>query len=226
MIVAVIPARGGSKRLPGKNLRQLCNRPLLYYSVAVCKLVEAIDRYYVTTDDPEIAAVASGYGAEVIHRPTDLATDETSTAAVVAHAAEQIVAVGHDLSAVVTLQPTNPLRPPALVTKAINAFRTAECDSLVSVSLSKEKTGYVENGLFAPNYILGQRSQDLPPKYRENGLIYITRRAVLMEHGDLFGKRLCPFVVEPPFDKADIDDAYDLTMAEALYTRYLSNLGY
>ncbi len=226
MIAAVIPARGGSKRLPGKNLRQFHNRPLLYYSIAVCQRVEAIDSFFVTTDDPEIAAVASEYGAEVIHRPADLATDESSTAAVVAHAARHIVARGHDLSAVVTLQPTNPLRPPALVTQAIDAFKTAECDSLVSVSLSKAKIGRIENGLFAPDYVPGQRSQDLPPRYRENGLIYITRRATLTERGDLFGKRIFPFVVEPPFDKVDIDDTYDLTMAEALYMRYFSTLGY
>lgn len=226
MIVAVIPARGGSKRLVGKNLRQLGNRPLLYYSIAVCQRVEAIDRCFVSTDDAEIAAVARAYGAQIIDRPAELATDHSSTAEVIAHAARHIVAQGDDLSAVVTLQPTNPLRPPGLVTRAIDAFWAAECDSLVSVSLSKAKLGRIEDGLFAPDYVVGQRSQDLPPRYRENGLIYITRRATLTEHGDLFGGRIHPFVVEAPFDRADIDDADDLIMVEALYRRHASSLGY
>jgi N-acylneuraminate cytidylyltransferase len=226
VIAAVIPARGGSKRLPGKNLRPFCNRPLLYYSVAVCQRVEAIDRYYVSTEDPEIAALARGYGAEVIERPAALATDDASTASVIAHAARHIVAQGLDPSAIVTLQPTNPLRPPALVSQAIDAFKGAKCDSLVSVSPSKAKIGRIENGLFAPDYVLGLRSQDFPAQYRENGLIYITRLALLTEQDDLFGRSLHPFVVEPPFDRVDIDDSDDLIMAEALYARYSSDLGY
>ncbi len=226
MIVAVIPARGGSKRLPGKNLRPLAGKPLIAYSIAVCRLVPSIGGCFVTTDDPEIAAVARAHGAEVIDRPSDLAADESPTATAVAHAARHIAALGHDLSAVVTLQPTNPLRPPALLSRAIDEFEARDCSSLVSVSPTAAKTGRIEDGWFVPDYVLGDRSQDVPPRYRENGMIYLTRSELLWNHGDLFGESVLPFVIDTPFDGIDIDVEGDFAVAEEVYLRYADELGY
>ena len=104
MVVALIPARGGSKRLPGKNVRLFGGRPLIAYSIALARSVAGIDRCVISTDDEEIAAIARHWGAEVIARPPELATDTATTAAAARHALAHIVQGGAVPRALVTLQ--------------------------------------------------------------------------------------------------------------------------
>jgi CMP-N-acetylneuraminic acid synthetase len=221
MILALVPARGGSKRLPRKNIRPLAGRPLLAHSIAAARSSPEITRCVVSTDDAEIAAVAREYGAEVLMRPAELAADTATTASVAQHALERLGA-GARGDLLVTLQPTCPLRPPTLVSEALALFRGGDYDAVVSVTKSQEKVGGVDGGLFAPAYAVGARSQDLPPLYFENGLVYVSRADMVLAGGDLFGKRTAALVVDPLYARADIDTELDFEIAEFLFQKYRS----
>ena len=165
-MIALIPARGGSKRLPRKNVRELAGRPLIHWSIAMAKCVPEIQRTIVSTDDAEIAEIARASGAEVMMRPEELATDLSTSASVAQHVLRTLADdEAYEPTAVVLLQPTCPLRPYALVRAALDAFKARAVDSVVSVTLSREKSGHITGGLFRPAYRPGTRSQDLPPAY-------------------------------------------------------------
>ncbi len=220
MVVALIPARGGSKRLPGKNVRLFGGRPLIAYSIALARSVSGIDRCVVSTDDKEIAAIARRWGAEVIDRPAELATDTATTASAARHALERIAATGAIPRALVTLQPTNPLRTVQLVEEGLALFLDRRPDSVVSVAPVSSKTGSVRNGYFLPDYIPGSRSQDLQERVQETGQLYVSDAAMVLERGELFGTRMLALRTESRFASADIDTAEDFQLAESLYERY------
>lgn len=220
MVVGFVPARGGSKRLPGKNLRLFAGRPLIAYSIMLSRSVPGIDRCVVSTDDERIADEARVWGADVIRRPDALATDTATTASAAQHAVRELEAGGVAVEMLVTLQPTNPLRPVALVEAGLALFRQARPDSVVSVAPTSIKTGVISNDLFVPDYVPGTRSQDLPARYHETGLLYITSGSLVRDHGDLFGARIAALRTDPLFADADIDTAEDCERAELLYARY------
>lgn len=225
MMVAVIPARGGSKRIPHKNILPFAGRPLLAWSIAAAKAAPSFGEAWVSTDDDEIAAVAAAYGAHVIRRPAELAEDNSGTYDVVLHALHAIRASGRDVEAVATLQPTNPLRPVGMIEGAVAKFRAQECDSLIAVSRRALKTGRVENGFFYPGYSFGQQSRLTEPLVYENGLLYITSAACL-EGGSLCGERMLAYITEPPFDAVDIDDPADFELGVAIAVAFKDRLGY
>jgi N-acylneuraminate cytidylyltransferase len=178
----------------------------------------------VSTDDPEIAAIARRYGAEVIVRPAELASDTATTASVARHALERLGGGSEgDGDALVTMQPTCPMRPLALVREAVRLFGAGDCDSVVSVTLSREKVGRLADGFFEPEYNVGTRSQDLPPKYFENGLVYVSRADLVRDGGDLFGRRVMALAVDPLYARADIDTELDFVIAEFLFEKYRSH---
>ena len=216
MTVALIPARGGSKRLPRKNLCLFAGRPLLFYSIALAQAVKQIDRCVVSTEDREIADVARGYGAEVIDRPPALADDLTSTASVAAHALRTLELDSRTPDVLVLFQPNCPLRPKSLVVRALDLLDDT-ADSVVSVTPHHRKAGNIQNGLFVPDYRPGIRSQDMPTRYFENGLVYVTWARTVLEQGSLFGRRIRPVVTEPLYAMGDIDTALDLAVAEFLF---------
>lgn len=216
--LAVIPARGGSKGLPRKNIRLLGGKPLIAHTIEAA-LASIIDRTVVSTDDSEIADVARSYGAEVLHRPPDLARDDTPTLPVLRHALE---ACGGGFDAVVTLQPTSPLRSSHHIDEALRAFAShTTADSMVSVvrvphhmtpgSLMRNVNGLLVHYDSAQAAVL--RRQDKAVLYARNGAaIYVTRTETL-PHG-ILGQQILPYLM----DKAtsiDIDDAEDFALAEA-----------
>lgn len=210
--LVVIPARGGSKRLPGKNTLPLCGIPLLAYSIGYAQRSLPDSLIYVSTDDDACAAIARLYGAGVIHRPASLAGDHCPTAPVVEHAVRQLSAEPFDY--VVLLQPTSPLRPEGMMDEALGILSTGLYDSLFTVSPSVLKLGRIEQNRFQPwNYTLGQRSQDMAPLYYENGLLYISRRDLLLQ-GRLFGNTAYPLVVDHIYATLDIDTLADFELAE------------
>jgi N-acylneuraminate cytidylyltransferase len=218
--IALVPARGGSKRLPRKNVRRFAGHPLLAYSIAAARATPAIDGCFVSTDDGETAAIAREYGAAVIDRPEMLAGDLASSASVVVHALETLRATGQRPDVVVLLQPTAPLRPPRLIADALDLLAEGGCDSVISVTAHHHKTGTIAGGLFVPEYQPGTRSQDLPQRYFENGLVYASwSRMVLSEHS-VFGTRIRPLDVEPLYALADVDTALDFALAEWLFTSH------
>lgn len=227
MILAFIPARGASKRLPRKNLKLLDGHPLISYSIAIAKKVKVIDRCVVSTEDPEIARVALLYGAEVINRPETLADDFATTASVAKHALEQLIKRNEKPDILVTLQPTNPLRPVSLVDKAIELFEYHKnIDSVISVTKSDRKLGLIKDGYFMPDYRVGMRSQDMPAAYFENGLIYVSKPELVINKCDLFGERILPLITEPLYSNGDIDSKLDFEIAEFLFQKYREHFKY
>ena len=226
MILAVIPARGGSKRLPRKNVLPFGGRPLLVWSIALAQALPEVVACVVSTEDAEVAAIARAAGAIVIERPASLAGDEVSSLDVLIHVAERMKESGTAFDGVMLLQPTNPLRPLAMVRAAIQRFSSESCDSLVAVSRRPLKLGRLEDGLFIPNYAFGTQSRHMPGVVYENGLLYVTKTDTLLDARSLTGDRVLGFETEKPYDDVDIDEAIDLEIGEAILRTVRHTLNY
>ncbi|MBI4423988.1 MAG: acylneuraminate cytidylyltransferase family protein [Elusimicrobia bacterium] len=220
-LLGLIPARGGSKGIPGKNLVTLGGRPLLDYTIAAALRARSLGAVAVTTDDAAIAARARKLGARVIHRPKALAGDQARMIAAVRHALAALRAEGLRPDAVVLLQPTSPFRTAAHVDEAAARWRRSGADSLVSVhpvsehpceALTRRRGRLVA----ARPYPKGGRGrQDFPPYWYVNGAIYITRTTMLERRG-LFWDPRAELYEMPRVNGADIDAPEHLAVAEAL----------
>lgn len=212
--IAIIPARGGSKRLPNKNILDLGGLPLLVHSIKFAQANNAIiDAVYVSTDDEKIKEVALHYGAQVIDRPDTISGDLEPTITSLQHA---LSVIDSTIENVILLQPTNPLRPENLLKECFEKFENTNCDSLFTVSSNQHKLGKIVDEKFIPfNYEIGQRSQDLDPLYFENGLIYITKVSCI-HSGHIISENALPIVIDHVFSKVDIDTQEDLEYAEYL----------
>ncbi len=212
--IAIIPARGGSKRLPNKNRLLLGDYPLLVHSILYAQAnSDIIDAVYVSTDDSAIKAIALAFGAQVIDRPALLSGDLEPTLTTLQHLLQSI----HDeVENVIVLQPTNPLRPPNLLKDCFEKFQNEKVDSLFTVTQNHQKFGEIKSGTFVPfNYGIGQRSQDLKPLYFENGLLYITKAALILENS-IISEKAFPYIVHHIFAQVDIDTQEDFDYAEYL----------
>lgn len=214
--IVVIPARGGSKRLPGKNVRLLGDFPLIAHSIRYAQQHSFVDEVYVSTDDHEIKEIALQFGAKVITRPAALSGDLEPTVSALKHVLETIEEVVEN---VVLLQPTNPLRPENLLAVAFDLFIEKEYNSLFTVTRNHQKFGKIEKDRFVPfNYEPGQRSQDLDPLYFENGLLYITKSALILK-SEIISEDAFPFIVNHPFANVDIDTQEDFDYADYLFNK-------
>jgi CMP-N-acetylneuraminic acid synthetase len=214
--IAIIPARGGSKRLPNKSILLLGNVPLLVHSILFAQKNSFISDVYVTTDDDEIKKIAIQYGAKVIDRPEHLSGDFEPTVTALKHVLENI----EDVENVVLLQPTNPLRPENLLNEAFEIFDKENYDSLFTVTRNNQKLGKIKNNHFVPfNYEIGQRSQDLEPLYFENGLLYITKAKLILEN-KIISDNAYPMIVNHVFANVDIDMQEDFNYAEYLFNKF------
>lgn len=215
--IAIIPARGGSKRLPGKNILNLGGIPLLVHSIQYAQAnADLIDAVYVSTDDAAIKKVALAYGAQVIDRPAAISGDEEPTITTLQHA---ITMVGSDVENIVLLQPTNPLRPETLLKECFDTFQKTNSDSLFTVTRNHHKLGTIVDHKFIPfNYEIGQRSQDLQPLYFENGLLYISKVQTILE-GTIVSRNAIPYLVNHIFAQVDIDTQEDFDYANYLLTQ-------
>ena len=215
--IAIIPARGGSKRLPGKNIKLLGEIPLIAHSVLYAKEHDFIDAVYVSTDDVAIKEAALQYGAIVIDRPQQISGDLEPTVSALKHVLESIDEL---VDNVILLQATNPLRPQNLLQEAFTIFQEQQFDSLFTVSRSHHKLGKIINNRFIPyNYEVGQRSQDLEPLYYENGLLYITKASVVLQN-EIITKEAFPLEVNHPFANVDIDTQEDFDYAAYLVGKF------
>lgn len=219
--IAIIPARGGSKRLPNKNILSLGGIPLIAHSILYAQGNKAIiDEVYVSTDDETIKEIALQYGAKVIDRPKNLSGDLEPTVSALRHVLESVQT---DVENVVLLQATNPLRPQNLLEEAFEAYQNGNYDSLFTVSRNHQKLGKIVANKFVPfNYTIGQRSQDLEPLFFENGLLYISKAKLILPldfaRGDskIISENAYPLEVNSFFDNVDIDTQEDLAYAEYL----------
>jgi len=221
MIVAVIPARGGSTRIPHKNLALLGGEPLVVHTIRAALAVPALDRVVVSTDDDAIVAVAVAAGAEVVRRPAELCTSTAPTEPVLQHAVQELEQrEGRAVTLLVLLQPTSPLRGGDRIEQAIAMMREQGADSVVSVVEDRHYwfLGTVdEGGAFRPGYDPGARprTQDIPPRYSENGAVYVMTRAQIMDRGCRMGGKLLALVMGGD-ESVDVDEPADLAVCEAL----------
>lgn len=212
--ITVIPARGGSKRFPKKNIYPLAGKPLIAYSIEYSMSNEMVSATYVSTDSPDIQKVSEQYGAVVLKRPKDLAGDHVPTSKVLKQVAEILVSQGVKFDYMILLQATSPLRPESLLSNAIRIIEKYGYDSLMTVNRSQKKLGKIINNKFVPwNYKYGMRSQDMESLFYENGLLYITSKTQILE-GNIIGKKMFPMVVDHIFGEVDIDTSEDMAYAE------------
>lgn len=217
--IAIIPARGNSKRLPNKNIKFLAGIPLLVHSINYAKQYGFIDAIYVTTDSKDIKKIALQHGALVIDRPKELSGDLEPTVTALKHVLESI---DDAVENVVLLQPTNPLRPKHLLTEAFQLFKEKGCDSLFTVTRNHQKFGTIKGDEFNPfNYKIGQRSQDLEPLYFENGLLYITKSKDILNN-EIITSKAFPLIINHPFALVDIDTQEDFDLAEFMLKKYIN----
>lgn len=226
VILAVIPARGGSKGVPRKNLREVGGVPLIGHAVKAGAAAKTLAACIVSTDDEEIAACARFHGGFVpFMRPGELAQDATPTAPVLRHALEWYEREhGCEVLAVVTLQPTTPLRTAGDIDAAVELFLAGQpcADSLISVCDAAEHhplTLYYQAGSYLDPLLKGlnptTRRQDFPPVLWRNGAIYVTRRDLLLGQGRVVSDRPLAYVM-PKLRSANIDEPFDLEIAERM----------
>jgi len=228
-VLAIIPARGGSKGIPRKNLVLLGDKPLVVHSIEHALAARTVTRVIVSTEDDEIATVARRAGAEVpFLRPRELAADETLDHPVFAHVLGALADRGSPSPEVVVhLRPTAPMRDPAWIDAAVQLLRDhPDADSVRSVSPPSQhpyrifrigQDGYLDPIMSAEHptpYLL--RRQDLPAMYYYNCVVDVTRPRTISEHGSMTGTRILPFVMQAD-DALDIDSPRDLEIARVLF---------
>lgn len=217
--IAIIPARGGSKRLPKKNILLLGEISLIVHSIFFAQKHDFISEVYVSTDDEEIKSIATQYGAIAIDRPIELSGDLEPTVSALKHVLENV----QDVENVILLQATNPLRPEKMLEEAFQIFQENNCESLFTVSQNHHKLGKISNNKFQPfNYTIGQRSQDLEPLFYENGLLYITK-AKLIKNDIIISENAYPYQINHIFASVDIDTKEDFEYAEYLYNKLITH---
>jgi len=220
-IIAIIPARGGSKGILRKNIRLLCGKPLIAYTITAALRSKYIDRVVVSTDDEEIARIAKEYGAEVLSRPVELASDSAPTEPVLEHVFKYLKETEHyEADVIALLQPTSPLRNSQHIDEALETFFTNKYDSLLSVCPSAAFLWRVDDQRLHPlNYDFKDRPrrQDREPEYRENGAVYIAKDHILMNEHNRLGGRIGLYVMSEE-SSWEIDSEFDFWLCEQLIT--------
>lgn len=221
-VLGLVPARGGSKGLPGKNTRPLHGRPLLAYAADAAKASGVVDRVILSTDSASIADVGRASGLEVpFLRPVALAADDTPMLPVIEHAVAHLAGEGWQADIVVLLQPTSPLRTPAHVRRSVELLRETNADSVVSVvelprHLSPDYVMRVEDGRLVPFLPEGARvtrRQDARMACVRDGTVYTFWRRTLVEQHSIYGRDCRPMVV-PASESLTIDGPEDWADAE------------
>lgn len=221
-VIAVIPARGGSKSVPGKNIRLLGGKPLLAWSIEVARQVGEIDRVIVSTDDTDIASVGRSYTAEVYTRPSDLATDEALVIDALKNLLQTLQAEGETPEWVILLEPTCPLRTANDVRDCLMLVAEGKYDSVATfkeAELNPHRAWRLIEGVpevFIAGAIPWLPRQKLPQAYQLNGAVYVFRANLLAQETKslLVGK--LGAVLMPRERSQDIDDSVDFIIVEAL----------
>ena len=218
-LLAVIPARGGSKGIPRKNLRLLAGKPLVAHTIEQALACPRIGRVVVSTDDPEIAETARRFGAEALARPPEISGDTASSESALLHVLDTLKArEGSDPPAVVFLQATSPLRGSDDILRAVETFEREGADSLFSACPQHGFVWRREGGglrSFSYDYRSRPRRQDAPEDLRENGSIYIFKPWILRTHGNRLGGKIAAYRMHE-HDSFEIDEPSDFELIELL----------
>lgn len=221
--LAIIPARGGSKGLPGKNIYPLLGKPLIQWTLEASQASSYIDHCVVSTDSPDIAAVVSSIGGNVpFLRPSYLAQDNSTSVDTVHHAIGFLSAIGLDFDCIILLEPTSPLRSAADIDHALEIFSSYTCSSLVSVSTAPSVHPAFQFTIsndfllpYASSNPSGLRRQDTPMTYFLDGSIYISSAKDIYENSTFISLDTIPFIM--PFWKSfEIDSLEDLLIVESI----------
>ena len=199
MILALIPARGGSKGVPGKNIKEIYGKPLIAWTIESAKSSKRLDKILVSTDSEKIADVAKQYGAEVLMRPAELATDTASTQDVMVHALQHF-----PMETLVLLQPTSPYRSPGLIDRCISEFEKNRYDSLATGFICDYKE-YGSNTL---------PRQQIKGFFYDDGNVYVIKSENILS-GDRYGEKRGYFYTDR-FENAEIDDEFDFWLLEQI----------
>lgn len=223
-VLAIIPARGGSKSVPRKNMSMVAGRPLIAWTIEVALACSALDRVIVSTDDKEIIEISQQYGAEApFLRPLRLAQDDTSSIDTLIHAVKWLEKQqNYQPDYVMMLQPTSPLRTVEDIELAIQIIREKEADSVVSVCVAHHHPYWtkriVNDGQLTDFLTLDRsypRRQELPEVYALNGAIYLVRREILLEVKTFYTGRTYAYVMHSRHS-LDIDNSWDLHLADLI----------
>lgn len=220
-VVAIIPARGGSKGVARKNIRQVAGKPLIAYTIQAAQASQQLTQSFVSTEDAEIAKVAKALGSAVLMRPPELADDNTPMLPVVEHSLSVLEPVEGRQDYVVILQPTAPLRTAEDIDAAITLLIETGADSIVSVyqvfDHHPARMYLLANDRLVPYAPepSGRLRQELPPVYHRNGAIYACRRSLIQEGRTLIGQDIRPYIM-PRERSINIDDELDLAFVDFL----------
>lgn len=223
IVLGIIPARGGSKEVPLKNIRCLSGKPLLAYTIETAQKSMLISKLVVSTDSKQIAAISQHYGCDFIERPAELATDTAPTEPVLIHAVEYLYKKeGFNCDVVLTLPPTSPFRTTEIIDRTIKKIvEDRNIDSVIGVVKNYDCYGEIINGRF--NFLFPnqpRRRQERKPLYKESSTIYAVKKDVLMNTKSLFGANLVPIIVSD-LEAIDINTEIDFQIATALMEQKL-----
>jgi len=225
LILGIIPARGGSKRLPKKNIKTLIDKPLIAWTIEQTKKSKLITKTIVNTDDKEIAEISKKYGGDIpFLRPDHLARDESSSVDVIIHTLDYFENQDISFDIIALFEPTSPLRQDNDIDNALKLFleKQNKADSIISVGevhlenplwMKKIEDNYVTNYLQADN--IPSRSQELQKAYFPYGVIYASKVSTLRKHRTFYQKRTIPYLIER-WQNYEIDDIYDFHCIETI----------
>lgn len=229
-ILALIAARAGSKRLPGKNMKLLGSKPLIVWSIDVAKNNPEICDILISTDDKAIAEICTEAGAYVPWlRSAELASDEASSVDVALHALDWYEAEKGVVDGLLLLQPTSPFRTRLTVRNGIELFKAFNHQPVLGVSPSHEHPMWTlkrESDYLVPfmqEHGFGRRSQDLPPSYVVNGSFYLISPAELRIYRSFIGEKTIPLIIESPQEALDIDTEWDFKIAEFIAMNFMAD---
>lgn len=204
--LGIIPARGGSKGIPRKNIKSIAGKPLIAWTIESAKKAKLLDRFIVSTEDGEIAKISTRYGAEVLERPAELAGDEATVLSVLQHILTKI-----ETDAVVLLQPTSPVRDKKLIDNCIKNFKKAGADNLATGFICKFK----EYGSYT------QRRQELKGFFYDAGNVCVIK-SELIKKGKMFGDKVERVLISKE-QNIEIDDEFDFWMVEQILLKRIKN---
>lgn len=218
--VAFIPARGGSKGVPGKNVKPFMEKPLIVHSIEQALASDGVEGVYVSTDDAEIASISENAGATVIWRPAELSGDTATSESALAHGFEYFEENGIGAERMVFLQCTSPLRPENGIDEALKRFDEGQCDTMLSISPTHRFFWRTEGEIATPEYdVLNRpRRQDMKPediRFVENGSLYIFTKAHFESVGNRLGGKMGYVVFDEEYS-LEIDTELDFLILEKI----------
>lgn len=218
--VAFIPARGGSKGVPGKNIKNFAGEPLIVHSIRHALNTEDIDDVFVSTDDKKIADISSAAGAKIIMRPAEISGDTATSESAIEHGISEIEKIYKDLSTIVFLQATSPLRPQNGLSEALKRFEEGNCDTLLSISPTHRFFWKIsgDEAQAQYDYINRPRRQDMTKediKYVENGSVYIFSKKHFQRVGNRLGGKMGYVIFDEEYSY-EIDSQTDFEILEKI----------